>query len=141
MRPDWDQYFLGIAQAVAERTDCRRSKVGAVIVDTNRRIAGTGYPGVRSGEPGCLDGACPRGLLTAEQCPPNSNYDNCISQHAEINAIAHADRLRLAGATIYVTRPPCQWCAKVISATGIDHVVFRAADGTVKVEVGVGQHV
>lgn len=46
-RPDWDTYFLGVADAVAVRADCRRRQVGAVIVSEDRRIISTGYNGGR----------------------------------------------------------------------------------------------
>lgn len=61
-RPNWNEYFLGIAKAVATRADCTRRKVGAVLVDRQSRIIGTGYNGAGSGALGCLsDGECPRG--------------------------------------------------------------------------------
>jgi dCMP deaminase len=47
-RPDWDDYFLGIARAVAARGECVRSRVGAVLVRDNRIVA-TGYNGVPAG--------------------------------------------------------------------------------------------
>lgn len=60
-RPDWSEYALGVAEAVAVRGDCTRRKVGAVILDANHRLAGAGYNGSYPGGPSCLDGACPRG--------------------------------------------------------------------------------
>jgi dCMP deaminase len=125
-RPDWSTYFLGIAEAVAERSDCRRAKVGAVIVDMQRRIISTGYPGTVPGKPGCLDGACPRGKLSPEECPPGTPYDNCISQHAEVNALLRSDYSRHTGGTIYITREPCNWCRKLIAASGLHRAVWRA---------------
>jgi dCMP deaminase len=93
-RPGWDEYFVNIARAVAERSDCRRRKVGAVLVDTGRRIVGTGYTGAPSGHPGCLEGACPRGLLSYDEVKEFSAYDSgpgrCISVHAEANALLYA---------------------------------------------------
>ncbi len=43
-RPDWDEYFLGIAEASARRAGCERRRVGAVIVK-DRRVRGTGHNG------------------------------------------------------------------------------------------------
>jgi dCMP deaminase len=59
-RPDWDEYFLTITAAVAGRADCTRRRVGAIIV-VDRRIVACGYNGAPAGQPGCLEGACPRG--------------------------------------------------------------------------------
>lgn len=118
-RPTWDQYFMGIAHAVAQRSDCRRAKVGAVIVDARKRIVATGYPGTRAGKPGCLDGACPRGALSTQDCPPGTDYDNCISTHAEANALLDSDRARHDGGIIYITRQPCFACYKLLRTSGL----------------------
>lgn len=130
-RLSWEKYFLSLAEQVAERTDCRRSKVGAVLVDHEHRIVGTGYPGTAPGEPGCLDGACPRGLLSNEECAPLTAYDNCISVHAEANALLNSDRSRYEGGTIYVTREPCHWCYKLIKAAGISFAIFFDQDSPI----------
>src|SRR5674536_156249 len=93
--PDWDTYFLGIAQAVSTRAKCRRRKVGAVLV-VERRIIATGYNGAPPGELDCLEGACPRGLLSSEQVPGLGDYDRpgtpgfCIAIHGEVNALLFA---------------------------------------------------
>lgn len=120
-RPDWDTYFLDIARAVAARADCTRRQVGAVIV-RDHRIVATGYNGAPAGDPGCLSGACPRGLATYTEVPANSNYDNCVSIHAEQNALLYAGA-SCRGATIYVTDPPCPTCAKLLRGAGITRVV------------------
>lgn len=127
MRPNWHTYFLNLAHAVAERSDCRRAKVGAVIVDIRNRIISTGYVGTVPGQQGCLDGGCPRGLLSYDECPPGTEYSNCISFHAEVNALLYSDRTRHEGGTIYVTRVPCEGCAKVIGASGIADVIWDTA--------------
>lgn len=119
-RPDFDEYFLGIAEAVSLRGDCRRRQAGAVIVDDLHRVVSTGYNGVEPGEPGCLSGACPRGLLSPAECPPGSPYTNCISTHAEANAIAYAKQYgewATYGTTIYTNFAPCLGCqAKMYEA-------------------------
>lgn len=124
VRPDWDDYFIRIAHAVAARSDCRRASVGAVIVDVNRRIVSTGYVGTFPGQDGCLEGACPRGKLSHQECAPGTAYGNCISFHAEVNALLYSDRSRHDGGTVYVTREPCDWCAKLIGASGLVRSVW-----------------
>ncbi len=126
--PGWDEYFLGIAQAVATRAKCRRRKVGAVLT-VERRIIATGYNGAASGEPDCLEGACPRGLLGYDQVPELGDYDRpgtpgfCIAIHAEVNALLFATR-DTKGATAYITDPPCPGCRKALAAAGIQRVVW-----------------
>lgn len=121
-RPDWDEYFLGIATAVATRADCTRRKVGAVVVK-DRRIRGTGYNGAPAGEPGCS--TCPRRDSGVE---PGSSYDTgagaCVAIHAEANALLYCDREDLLGADLYLTTNPCDGCLKLIKAAGIKRVVW-----------------
>lgn len=127
-RPAWDDYFLNIAEAIAARSDCRRAQIGAVLVDSEHRIYSTGYPGAGAGMPGCLDGHCPRGKMTPEECPPGTDYSNCISIHAEINALMRADFSRNPGSTLYITRAPCNWCSKVIDASGIARAIWPGGE-------------
>jgi dCMP deaminase len=97
-RPGWDEYFLGIAEAVSRRADCTRRQVGAVIVDADHRIVSTGYNGAAAGKRGCLSGACPRGRLSYDELPHQAGgYDNCISLHAELNACVYAGRSPACG--------------------------------------------
>lgn len=125
IRIDWDEYFLLIAKAVSARADCRRRKVGAVVVDVEKRIASTGYNGANPGGPSCLAGDCPRAFSTVV---PGSSYDTgpgvCHAIHGEMNAILFADRERLRGATLYITDEPCHGCAKHIRSTPISRVVW-----------------
>jgi dCMP deaminase len=121
-RPSWDDYFLNIADAVAQRADCTRRRVGAVVVKKNR-IVSTGYNGAAAGGPSCLGGECPRGLDL--HAPSTPDYSNCIAVHAEANALLYADRDKCEGATIYVTDAPCIECTKLIYGAGISHVVVK----------------
>jgi dCMP deaminase len=123
-RPGWDRYYLDIAKAVAARADCSRAQHGAVIVDANNWIVGTGYNGGPAGGKSCLAGECPRAQTDV---PSLSAYDNCIALHAEQNAIAHANRNDTRGATIYITggKQPCNMCDKLITAAGIRRIVWE----------------
>lgn len=127
-RPSWDDYFLDIAESVSRRSDCIRSKVGSVIVK-DRRIRSTGYNGAPSGKPGCE--TCPRSATDA--VPGRDSYDHgktsCVAIHAEANALLYCNREDLIDSTIYITRPPCYACEKLISAVGISRVVWQSGGG------------
>lgn len=121
-RPGWDEYYLGIARAVAARSNCLRRQVGALIVVDNAIIA-TGYNGTPVGVRNCCDGGCPR---CASQAPSGAAYDSCICVHAEQNAIVFAARHGNAtqGGTLYTTLRPCFGCLKESIQAGIRQIVF-----------------
>jgi dCMP deaminase len=129
-RIGWDEWAMGIAFAVARRADCRRRLVGAVILDNDHRVVSTGYNGTASGKPGCLQGSCPRGMLTLRELPAGSDYDRidgygyCIATHAEMNAMLYVDPFRMRDATMYVTCKPCRGCSKIIANTPISRIVY-----------------
>lgn len=123
-RPGWDDYYLGIARAVAARADCTRRQVGAIVVNGST-IVGQGYNGAPAGQSGCLSaGACPRGQLSYDELPADSPYTTCIAVHAEANALLRAGRDRALGAVLYLTDPPCHECSRLIAAAGIARVVY-----------------
>lgn len=129
LRPSWDEYGLGLAQAVAARADCTRRQVGAVVMRPDRTIVSTGYNGGPSGGPSCLKGECPRGLMTSEEVTPlTTSYDtgvgSCIALHAEQNALLRATWDEMQGATLYLTCEPCPGCARMITGTPIARVVW-----------------
>lgn len=127
-RPSWDTYFIRVAQAVALRGDCRRSQVGAVLVeDRTHRILSTGYNGVEPNVPGCLSGACPRGLLSYGEQPPGGNYDNCIGIHAEDNCISWwIDWFNYEDSQVsmFITREPCDGCLSLMREYRVRRVVW-----------------
>ncbi|MFJ8930632.1 deoxycytidylate deaminase [Streptomyces sp. NPDC102364] len=129
-RPSWDEWALGIADAVAPRGDCTRSRVGAVLLDRRRRVVMSGMNGTVPGEPGCLAGACPRGQLSYAEVPAGSDYGNCIAIHAEENLLINARREDLEGGTVYVTRAPCYRCLPRLKAAGVARVVWRTEFGS-----------
>lgn len=114
-RESWDEYFMGIAKAVAARSTCLKRKVGAVIV-SEKRIISTGYNGSAPHLPHCLDAGC---LL-------NENGKCIRTIHAEANAIANAETpFDKASSTIYCTDCPCLSCLKLIMAKGITRLVYE----------------
>ena len=53
----WDEYFAAQALLIANRSTCKRAKVGAVLVKDNKVIS-TGYNGSVSGTEHCIDHDC-----------------------------------------------------------------------------------
>lgn len=133
-RLGWDEYFLELAKTVSLRADCTRRKVGAVLVGNDHRVLSVGYNGAPSGLPGCLSGACPRGRLSDLECPPFSDYGNCIAIHAERNAILYARPETRRGGTLYVTCRLCTPCHQLALAEDIRRVVWLTDTGQVAEE-------
>ena len=130
-RPSKDEYYLGIAEAVLERSTCLRRKYGAVLVKGDE-IVSTGYNGSPRGEANCCDtGVCEREALNI---PKGERYELCCAIHAEDNAITSAGRHKACGATLYIVGKntadgsyanpaPCMMCRRKIVNAGITRVV------------------
>lgn len=136
-RTSKENYYLGIADAVQERSTCMRRKYGAIIV-RNDEIISTGYNGAPRGRKNCSDlGLCTR---EAMQIPSGERYELCRSVHAEANAIISASRRDMIGATLYLvgrdakTGEPlhdttsCSMCRRQIINAGISKVVARIGE-------------
>lgn len=71
-----EDYYLGIAEAVAQRSTCLRRKYGCVIVN-NDEIISTGFNGAPRGEANCCDlGVCKRDELGVAK---GERYELCLS--------------------------------------------------------------
>ncbi len=125
MRPNWDQYFMQIAQVIATRATCLRRNVGAVLVK-NKRIISTGYNGTLTGLPHCDRVGC---LREKQGIPSGQRQELCRGMHAEANALLFASTygIDMHNATLYSTNQPCVSCAKMIIQAGIKKVVFEGA--------------
>ena len=123
-----DEYYLGIALAVAKKSTCLKKQYGAVIVK-NDTILSTGYNGNCRGEPHCVK--CSKIACNKDE----AEYSTCKSVHAEMNAIISASRNEMLGATLYLAGyisstgeenlnvEPCEICLRLIKNAGIDRVV------------------
>lgn len=129
-----ENYYLDIAQTVAERSTCMRKKYGAIIVK-NDVIISTGYNGSPRGRKNCNElGYCMREKLCI---PRGERYELCRSVHAEANAIIAAPRDQMLGATLYMAcvdpasnelishTTSCMMCKKQVINAGIAYVVVR----------------
>ncbi len=121
-RPSWDEYFIKIANTVAERATCDRGRSGCVVV-RNKQMLVTGYVGSPIGLPHCDE----VGHQMKKTIHENGEITNhCVrTVHAEQNAICQAAKLgiSLEGATLYCRMTPCRTCAMMIINCGIKRVV------------------
>lgn len=133
-RTDKHNYYLDIAQTVAERGTCLRRNYGAIIVK-NDQIVSTGYTGAPRGRKNCIDtGVCTRQELNI---PSGERYELCRSVHAEANCIIAASRENMIGSTLYLVgveyesgelvkdATSCAMCKRLIINAGIDKVIAR----------------
>ena len=112
----WDQYYMAIATLVRERSKDPVTKVGACIVKDNKVIS-TGYNGFPIG---ISDYTYPWSKNSNK--PTENKYFYVV--HAELNAILSAKQ-SLDGCTLYVTKFPCNECAKAIIQSGIKKIIYR----------------
>jgi len=122
-RPNWDEYFLGIAKVVALRSNCVKRKVASVIVK-DKRIIATGYNGTPRGVQNCSEGGCPR---CNQMATSGTKLEDCLCSHGEENAITQSayHGVRIKDSTLYTTFSPCLLCTKMIINGGIKEVVFN----------------
>ena len=123
MRPSWDETWMRVAFTIADRSNCSNRKVGAVIVTAENRLVSMGYNGPPAGyvTSGACESFCPRG----GSADRGNSYANCVSVHAEANALLFADRRQFSGGTIYVTNPCCWDCSKLVANSGLNRVVVN----------------
>lgn len=132
-------YYLDIAQTVAERGTCLRKKYGAIIVK-NDTIVSTGYVGSPRGRKNCSDiGRCTRDELNI---PRGERYEMCRSVHAEMNAIISASREQMLDADMYLAGIDaktgelvsgaccCMMCKRLVINAGIKRVIVRETEDT-----------
>lgn len=115
MKTDWNKRFLDLAEHVSTWSKDKSRKVGAVIVNDDKRVVSFGYNGFPSGIDDEVD----------ERHERPAKYDWVV--HAEENAITNAARIGVStkGTTIYLNLFPCARCAGVIINSGIKKVVVN----------------
>jgi len=127
MRPNWDEYFLGLLDGINRRATCDRGYGSAIITSDYHTILTTGYVGSAPGDKHCDEVG--HYMVTVTQ-PDGTSSQHCQrTLHAEENAILQAamDGIRLRGATLYCKMVPCLGCARRIVRVGIKKVVAQKA--------------
>lgn len=134
MRQSKINYYLDLAEVVAQRCTCLRRHYGAVIVKSDEVIS-TGYVGAPRGRKNCIDiGECIREKLNVAR---GERYELCRSVHAEANAIISASRKEMIGGLLFLVGKEvgsnkyvknansCAMCKRLIINSGIEKVYIR----------------
>jgi dCMP deaminase len=138
-RTDKENYYLDIAETVAERGTCLRHHFGAIIVN-NDEIISTGYYGAPRGRKNCTD----LGFCTWKKHgeKDDNKIEICRSVHAETNAIISAKRNEMFGGTMYLVgkavssgeyienTTSCLMCKRMIINAGIETVIIRDTENS-----------
>jgi len=119
----WNKRFMELAASIATWSKDPSTKVGAVIVDCNRRVVGTGYNGF------------PRGVGDDVERYEEKVVKYKLVVHSEANSILNAVK-EVRDCTLYTTKFPCTECTKLIIQSGIASVVTPppSDDGSVWAE-------
>lgn len=121
-----------MAEVISRRSRCDRAEVGCIIVDEDQNILAAAYNGPAPGwsvpESVWVTNTCNKWCPRAQGIGGiTSDYSNCPSNHAEINAIA-----RMTPTTkktfAYVNRLCCITCAKALAAAGVSMVMCKKTD-------------
>lgn len=114
--PEWDDWFMAIAQVVAKRSKDPNTQVGCLIV----------HPEFQSQRSGGYNGMVAGLKETAKLWERPTKYDYVC--HAEANAVAIAARngSNLNGCVAYITCFPCLACARLLLQAGIKRIVVPA---------------
>jgi dCMP deaminase len=111
----WDNRFMSLAKEISTWSRDPSSKIGAIIVNNERRILATGYNGF------------PRGIADTDERYNDREQKYSLIVHAEMNALTNAlySGVSVKDATLYVWGLPiCSDCAKCVIQSGISRVVI-----------------
>ena len=131
-RIDENKYFLDLANAHASmNSTCKKVQVGSVIVkgislgsEKVRKILAAGSNhGI---EHNCKETECLRVLTYGEDSKSHRLPSDCAALHSEIDALSTCARRgkSVKDCSIYITRYPCEACARAIAMSGINRVVY-----------------
>jgi len=110
-----NEWYMGIAEAVAQKSPDEETKVGAILINkSNGAIIAMGYNGFARGAP---DAFLPK--------VRPFKYENMI--HSEINLICNAAKngISMDNCIVVATLSPCVNCCRALFQCGIDSVIVK----------------
>lgn len=121
----WNMRFMDMAKLIATWSKDNSTKVGCIVVDSDKRILTTGYNGFPRG----VDDT----IAARHERPAKYKFTEHAERNAMYNALTYG--VSLKGCIMYVTFPPCVDCARGIIQSGIREVIYldMPADKTQKI--------
>ena len=115
---NWDDFFMGLAQYVAQKSKDKSRKIGAVAVNKRNVVLSIGWNGF------------PRDVDDDVCSRHERPLKYLITEHSERNLVYNAasEGIKLGGAKIYVTWFPCCDCTRAIIQAGITELVCMEPD-------------
>ena len=109
-KPNWEEYALELAKTASIRSEDPFVKVGACALDHQNMVVGVGYNGLASGKD-----------LSWENFSRDERRPLMI--HAETNCLSlcRKGEVNILASTLL----PCSYCANMITAYGVNTVVYE----------------
>lgn len=132
--------MLSKAQAHADaHSTCEKVQVGSLIITENFELIYGSNHGVGKS---CREDICNRIKLYGENSKLHRLPSDCLAIHSEIDAICQAAKigLTLKGSVAYVTRYPCEGCARALISAGVRKVVYGREESISKMTESMFMH-
>lgn len=135
--------YLDLANSYAKLfSQCKKVHVGSIILDTNKSPYRVVSLGTNTTVPySCKTFGCLREQKYGENSKLHRNPEDCRAIHSEVNAILNA-KTDVSGMAMYVTRYPCEACARAIVNAGISRVFYgrsqKVSEETAKIFYAYG---
>lgn len=119
----YEQILERCDERAAKVSKCCKTHVGAMIYNKDNTVifgCNTTMPD------NCKEKGCHRMIVYGDDSKNHRLPSDCYAIHAEVCAISEAAKsgIRTYGAVIYVSRYPCEACARAIVTAGIKKVVY-----------------
>lgn len=113
MKPKLVKAYMDIAERFAEVSECKRLKVGAIIVK-NGSILAHGWNGTPSG-------------FRTNICELEDGSTSPFVLHAEQNVLVKIAKSTesIEGAELFCTHSPCPECSKLLAQSGVKKVYYK----------------
>lgn len=127
MRTEKVKEYLNMAQEFADKySGCKKVSVGSILIPAHTTEKIYFYGCNKTLPVSCRNVGCRRVAMYGEDSKNHRLPSDCRALHSEIDVLTAAGRMGIAtdGATLVVTRYPCEACARAIVNAGIKNLYY-----------------